>query len=215
MEIVVSSSTSPLFNLAAEQTLLTERKGEILFFYINAPSVILGRNQQPEAEADLAFCRDNDIAVLKRLSGGGAVYHDPGNLNYAFFRDRGAMSILDEPPLQQMVDALRSLGIDARAGERKEIFVGGRKVSGTAAHVTKTRELFHGTLLVESDLGMLQRALQGDPSRRGKCVASVPASVANLIEFLPEGTDVRSFTGMLLSYFLDFYDIDSIRKFPE
>ncbi len=204
-----------MFNLAAEQTLLTERRGETLFFYVNAPSVILGRNQQPEAEADLAFCRDNDIAVLKRMSGGGAVYHDPGNLNYAFFRDRGPVSILDEPPLELMIDALRSLGVDARAGQRKEIFVGDRKVSGTAAHVTKTREMFHGTLLVESDLGMLQNALQGDPSRRGKRVPSVPAPVTNLVEFLPEGTDIRSFTGMLLSYFLDFYDIDSVQSFPE
>ena len=181
VRLVRSISDSPVLNGLLEEHLLTERpSGDVLLFYINRPSVIVGRNQRIEAEVDTDYCLRHGIEIVRRLSGGGTVYHDYGNINYAFIVDKDERPVLDRDFATPIIDALRPLGVEAVSGERKELLVGGYKISGTASHVARTRILFHGTLLHRTDLGALDRALRGDVSKRGRKVASVPSPVMNL-----------------------------------
>jgi lipoate-protein ligase A len=200
MDILISPSRSPETNLATEQKLLTERLHDVLFLYVNTPSVIIGRNQLAEAEADLDYCSRHGIPLLRRLSGGGAVYHDEGNINYAFAVN-AAGSVLDRDFLVPVIDALAAFGVTATAGKRRELLVGGRKISGTAAHVVRGRQLFHGTLLFDTDLERMRRALNGDRSLRGKHVASVPSEVANLRELIAEPLSADEFLHRLAGEF--------------
>ncbi len=201
MEIIVSETYRPEENLATEKTILTERRGDVLFFYINDPCVVVGRNQLPEAEADTEFCRTHRIPVLRRLSGGGTVYQDRGNICYSFISDKTAVSLLDADYPAFMIEALSSFGIRATAGPRRDLWVEGKKISGTAAHLTRGRTLFHGTLLYDADLTMLEKTLRGNASLRGRKVASVPSPVRNLSELMTEKYTPEEFMRRLAEFF--------------
>lgn len=205
MELIVSSTQCPEANLAAEQNMVTERHDDVLFLYINSPSVIVGRNQNPAAEADLEFCAAHGIPVLKRISGGGTVYHDTGNVNYSFITNTGAVSVLDTDFLSPIVTALRTFGVEASIGSRKELLIGQRKISGTASHVTRGRQLFHGTLLYNTDLELLHRAIAGNKSLRGKHVASISSPVANMIDYTEERLSTPQFFNRLAAFFREYY----------
>ncbi len=184
--LVFSPSTAPAFNLAAEEYFFSARE-EYVFLYVNHASVIVGYNQAVANEVDMDFCIDNDIRIVRRLSGGGAVYHDSGNLNYAFISDKKEMP-LSADFLLPVVHVLQQLDIPVETGKRKDLWLpGGYKVSGTASHVSKGRELHHGTLLYESNLEHLRRSL--NPEKRNliaKATALVPSPVKNIRSFLRE-----------------------------
>ncbi len=208
MKITVSTNTDPAFNLNLEERLLSgeegQEGGDILLLYVNSRSVIVGRNQNPAAEVDFAFCYANNIPILKRISGGGAVYHDTGNINYSFITGSGGesgSSVLDRDFLEPVIAVLGKLGIDAVRGRRKDILLGGRKISGTAATVKKGRALFHGTLLYDTDLSMLEKALRGDSSLRGRRVASVSSPVVNIREYMQWSESTEEFFHRLASAF--------------
>ncbi len=210
-----SLSDSPAYHCALEEYLLTERpEKDVLLFYINRPSVIVGRNQTIEAEVDEEYCRRQGIEVIRRMSGGGTVYHDRGNINYAFITDKDAVPVLDRDFTTPIVEALASLGIRATVGARKELLCDGYKISGTASHVTRTRQLFHGTLLYDSDLNALSLALRGDRSRRGKGVPSVPSPVANLKARRPETETTEGFLDLLIGYFARRYATEPRTDLP-
>lgn len=205
MQIITSPSHDPSYNLSLERELLEKPAGDFLLFYINAPSVIVGRNQAIEAEVDTAFCHAHHIPVLQRISGGGTVYHDEGNINYAFISDRTAISILDSQPLLPIIDALASFGIRAEAGKRNELLVDGYKVSGTASYATSKRQLFHGTLLHNTNLDILHTVLRGDSSQRGRKIASVPSPVCNLSHYPSLACETEHFLTLLVSFFSSYY----------
>lgn len=189
MRFILSRSTHPGFNLAAEEFLFLRQSEETLFLYINEPCVVVGCNQSILAEADASFCANEGIGLFRRLSGGGAVYHDAGNLNYCFITNRiPGQSPLGAAFLVPVVNVLRALEIPAEIGTRKDLWLpGGHKISGTASHVGKNRELHHGTLLYDTSLERLQRALTPRSPRRIKAsVASVPSPVKNIRRFLQE-----------------------------
>lgn len=188
MKILFSSISSPAFNLAAEEFLLFGKEEDFLFLYVNEPSVIVGSNQAVVNEVDMDFCIDNGIRIFRRLSGGGAVYHDLGNLNYAFIGSK-TDAPLSADFLKPVVRALALLGIPAEIGKRKDLWLHGFKISGTASHLSRQRELHHGTLLYDADISVLQRALL--PERRNlvtRATASVPSPVRNIRCFLEEKT---------------------------
>lgn len=199
MIVLSSPYDHPAWNLAAEEYLL-QGGDECLLLYVNGPSVVLGRNQDRGSEVDEAWCAAHAVTVVRRMSGGGAVYHDKGNLNYCFVGNRQAgRSALDGSFLTPVIEILASLGLSVSRGERKDLWIDGAKVSGTATHVTKTRELHHGTLLYDTDLEALHRALGLDRRQqavvggcRGK-VASVPSPVTNLRQYLPEKVAAKDF----------------------
>lgn len=206
MEVYVSSSNSPTFNCALEEYLLTQTERELMVLYINSPSVIIGRNQSLEAEVNVPFCDERGIEVVRRISGGGAVYHDFGNVNYSFILDRGDIPLLDQNFNTPIIDALDSLNVKAHAGFRKELLVGEYKISGTAAHVAKSRQLFHGTLLFNSDLKTLDASLRGDVNKLGRCVASIRSEVINLSELISTIESADEFMMVLEGFFREYYN---------
>lgn len=203
MRILVSEYRDAERNLDLEQELLAGSE-EVVLLYINDPAVIVGRNQTIEAEIDGDYCMQHGIKVVRRKSGGGAVYHDGGNLNYAIICNGGERP-LDRDYTEAVVWALRHLGIDAVTGKRGEIRVGESKISGSASMVSGGRVLFHGTLLFNADLTRLEAALQGDDSRRGKGVKSVRSKVTNLAPMLPDIANIDGFTERLRLALTEFY----------
>jgi lipoate-protein ligase A len=189
MRFILSRSTNPGFNLAAEEFLFLRQSEETLFLYVNEPCVVVGCNQSMLAEADTAYCATEKIGLYRRLSGGGAVFHDLGNLNYCFVKNRiPGQSPLGAAFLEPVVNVLRSMEIPVEVGSRKDLWLpGGFKISGTASHVGKTKELHHGTLLYDTSLERLQQALTPHSAGRIKAsVASVPSPVKNIRRFLYE-----------------------------
>lgn len=209
MKILKSLSRDPERNLALEQHLLMERTEDFLLFYINSPAVVIGRNQSPEAEADLEWCRERGIPMLRRISGGGAVYHDGGNVNFSFITARDETSLPDAKPLEPVIAALASMGVAAMAGSRGELRTeDGRKISGTASCVRSLRQMFHGTLLFDADLGAMAKALAGNPLRRGKKVASVPSETCNLKPMIRRTATTEEFMDALASFLAGYFDAD-------
>ena len=177
----------PPLNLALEESLLERGfgSGSAVLFYINDPCVVVGRNQNPWVEVS-AGC---GLPVLRRVSGGGAVYHDRGNLNWSILVPR---SLHDrEAELAMVVGALRKLGVDAETGPRGGLFVAsdgpwkGAKLSGTARRLTAARVLHHGTLLVGADLGRLSSSLAGMEVESSKALPSVRSPSVNLSSLVP------------------------------
>lgn len=180
MKYLVNDSVDPYYNMAFDEFCLEKLDCEPLFcLWRNAPSVIIGYNQVAEQEVNLAYLKEHGIHLVRRTTGGGAVYHDLQNLNYSFY---GPIGMSPQP----IADALRSFGVDAQLSGRNDIFVGGRKVSGYARRLYRNRELVHGTLMYDVDIDTLTRALDTPVSKlHGKGVASVRSRVTNLKDFLP------------------------------
>jgi lipoate-protein ligase A len=183
--IILTGSTSPSFNLAAEEYLFSQREDNFLLLYVNAPCVVIGSNQAALNEVDPDFCAGHSIPILRRLSGGGAVYHDTGNLNYSFIGGKTG-DPLGGRFLDPVTEALHALGVPVAAGVRKDLWLEGCKVSGTASHLSRGREMHHGTLLYDVDLRMLSGAL--NPGRRrdatGRATPSTPSPVRNIRPYL-------------------------------
>ena len=189
MQIIHSASNSPTFNLATEEFLFSERQDDLLFLYVNEPSVIIGSNQAIRNEVDLDFCKEHGILVVRRLSGGGAVFHDFGNLNFCFISNKPeGKSSLNEEFLQPIIEVLTNFGTSVEIGKRKDLWLEGKyKISGTASHVTKNRELHHGTLLYNTNLEMLEKTLNPKTKDKSvKAIPSVPSLVKNLRTYFEE-----------------------------
>ncbi len=218
MKVVVSSSTIPSFNLAAEEYLFT-RKGEDFFFlYCNDPSVIIGSNQAVVNEVDQDWCIEHEIRIIRRMSGGGAVYHDQGNLNYSLLYDKSEAP-LSGRFLEPVVAVLQALSVPVEVGKRKDLWLNGKKISGTASHVSLQRELHHGTLLYDSDLEALQRALNaGNRQLIRKATTSVPSPVINIRSYLAEiGEDAPAmevFLGVFIKKLLLHYGESEVLPLP-
>ena len=187
-----TGSTDPAYNLAFEEYVLTHRTvGDILILWQNDNAVIIGRNQNTAEEINQSFVDAHGIHVVRRNTGGGAVYHDLGNLNYSFITDEGASRNAFTQPV---VRALCALDMDAEASGRNDILVSGKKVSGTAQQISKGRILHHGTLLFDSDSNMISGALTPDPGKyQSKGVKSVRSRVGNIRAFLQQDMTITAF----------------------
>ncbi len=179
----LSPTTDPYMNLATDEYLLHNLPVDsfVLYCYVNAPSVIIGRHQNAYAECDVANMEADGVKLVRRITGGGAVYHDEGNLNYSFIFPEGKYD--ESTQNQVLADALASFGIQAEASGRNDITVEGKKVSGTAYSAAGGVRQRHGTMLVSSDLDRLQRYLTVSPMKlQSKGVRSVKSRVCNLCE---------------------------------
>ena len=190
--LIYNRSTDPAFNLAAEE-FLTERfpdfgADRIMMLWRNSRSVIIGRNQNAFAEVDPDFAEKNGIPVYRRLTGGGAVFHDTGNVNYTVILPDSAESRLDYAGCTAPVsEALNALGLDVRLSGRNDLTAGGRKISGSAQCVNAGRVLHHGTLLWSADVSLMSGVLRPDADKlRSKGIASVSSRVANIKDLLAE-----------------------------
>jgi len=192
----------PSLNLALEEYILRKLPAEndYLLFYINEPSIIIGKNQNTAEEVNSEYLRENGIHVVRRLSGGGAVYHDLGNLNFSFItRDDGQSFHNFMKFTQPVVNALRKLGVDAELSGRNDLQVGERKISGNAQFSTRGRMFSHGTLLFDSRMENVAAALKVNPIKfESKATKSVRSRVANIAEFLKEPMTIEEFKQFVL-----------------
>ena len=188
MRFLINNCTDAAFNLALEELLTREFPEEFLMLWRNSSAVIVGKNQNTFAEVNAEFASQNCVQVIRRMTGGGAVYHDLGNVNYSLLiteRHPGADSFARFA--QPVVETLQKMGLPALFSGRNDIEVEGKKISGSAQCCVKDRTLFHGTLLFDANMEMLSKVL--NPSKmkmESKGVRSVRARVANLKTFLPE-----------------------------
>ena len=181
MRFLTNASTDPWYNMSFDEYCLEQYPSNDVFFYLwrNRPSVIVGANQNVYTEVNLGYLEANDIRLARRVTGGGAVYHDLQNLNYTLI----GREVSPEP----IVQALRALGVPAELTGRNDIFVEGRKVSGYARRLWRDRQIIHGTLMYDVDLDTLAHALDVPGSKLAvKGIASVRSRVANLKDFLPQ-----------------------------
>ncbi|MBB6480012.1 lipoate--protein ligase [Spirochaeta isovalerica] len=188
MKVFFSEATDPFTNLSIEKWLLKRedlKNSDVLLFYRNAPSVILGRFQNPWLECDLRKMEADEVTLVRRESGGGTVYHDQGNMNFSFIENKDRL--IKEEKTAIVVAALTSLGIEAAQGERNDIYIDGKKISGSAGRYTAKRALHHGTLLIETDLKNLNRYLlkkdYKSPSMNSRGTASIPSEVTNILYY--------------------------------
>jgi lipoate-protein ligase A len=199
---VVNTSLDPHFNLALEEYLLQQDglAEDVLIVWQNSPTVVVGRHQDTLSEIDYDFVRDRGINVVRRLSGGGAVYHDLGNLNFSFIKLNRAAAPTDFAALAAPVIAtLHSLEVDARHTGRNDLTIDGRKFSGNAQYYYQDRLLHHGTLLFATDFAVLERCLSTDSSKyAAKAVRSVQSRVTNIVAHLPAGLDLDRFKALLI-----------------
>lgn len=209
----------PHVNLAFEEYALRhfDAGDSYLLFYVNDPSIIIGRNQNTLEEINDSYVRENGIHVVRRLSGGGAVYHDHGNLNYSFITDTAQDRLSNfEHFVGPVVDVLRDLGVPAEISGRNDIVVNGRKISGNAQFSTGKRMFSHGTLLFDSELDEVTRALDVKMTKlESKGHKSVRSRVANISEFLDEPMDVQSFRQRLLDGLIEARDLSVVSPSEE
>lgn len=195
--------TDPRINLAIEEYLLKNmdvEKDPFLLFYINEPSIIIGKNQNTAEEINTDYVDSNGIHVVRRLSGGGAVYHDLGNLNYSFITvDDGESFRNFRKFTEPVVNALNSLGVNAELSGRNDLMAEGRKVSGNAQFSTRGRMFSHGTLLFDTDVEEVVSALNVSKEKiESKGIKSIRSRVANISEFLEQPMTIMEFRSAIL-----------------
>ncbi len=201
MRCLIDTCTDPYWNLAAEEYLLKAWNAPVFRLWRNAPAVIVGRNQNAHAEINRPFVEERGIAVVRRLSGGGAVFHDLGNVNFTFIDRKdgddasGAMFRRFTAPI---LSALRELGVEARLEGRNDLTIGGAKFSGNAMCIEGDRVLMHGTLLFSASVEDLSQALLPRKEKyEGRGVQSIRSRVTNIASHLPRPMDVTEFMAFL------------------
>lgn len=200
-------NNDPRINLAIEEYLLrhVDVGDDILLFYINAPSIIIGHNQNTLEEINQAYVSKNGVQVVRRLSGGGAVYHDLGNLNFSFITTYTSGDFRNFAKFTgPVIAALRQMGVPAELGGRNDILVEGRKISGNAQYHSGGRLVTHGTLLFDTNIEHLVAALNvKDTKISSKGIKSVRSRVANICEYLSDPMDILEFRQRILSSLFD------------
>ncbi|MCY8512056.1 lipoate--protein ligase LplJ [Bacillus atrophaeus] len=206
----------PRINLAIEEYCLKYLDPEqpYLLFYVNQPSIIIGKNQNTIEEINTKYVEDNGIIVVRRLSGGGAVYHDLGNLNFSFItKDDGDSFHNFKKFTEPVIQALKQLGVDAELSGRNDIVANGRKISGNAQFATKGRIFSHGTLLLDSAIDNVVSALKVKKDKiESKGIKSIRSRVANISEFLDDKMSTNEFRSHLLRH---IFNTNDITKVPE
>lgn len=199
MLCIFNPSIDPYFNLAAEEYVLKNFTDDVFMLWRNDKSIIIGKYQNTAAEINLDFVKERDIKVVRRQTGGGAVFHDLGNINYTFIapKDSGDFRTFSEPILQ----VLNKLGVPAKFEGRNDLTIEGQKFSGNAQCIYQNRILHHGTLLFASEMDDLSAALKVNPLKfKDKAVKSVRKRVTNISTHLPHPMSVTEFIDTVMQY---------------
>lgn len=199
MNLLISSSLDPYFNLATEEYLLKNSREDFIFLYINQPCVVVGKHQNTLKETNSIYTKNNNILIARRLSGGGAVYHDPGNLNFSFIKtllpgETSSYERITHPMFQFLKTQIIA---EVALNERNDFLLEGKKISGSAMHLFKDRVLAHATLLVDCNLNHLSAALHGNMDRyTDKSIASKKVAVKNISTSLPQPLTAKNLAQM-------------------
>ncbi|SFM03960.1 lipoate--protein ligase [Salibacterium qingdaonense] len=201
--------TDPRINLALEEFALyhmdLDKEDTYLLFYVNEPSIIIGKNQNTIEEINVDYVEEHGVHVVRRLSGGGAVYHDLGNLNFSFLtRDDGDSFHNFKKFTQPVVDALNSMGVPAELSGRNDLQADGKKISGNAQFSSKGRMYSHGTLMLDSRTENIVSALNvKDEKIRSKGIKSIKSRVGNINDYLEAPLSVGEFKNLLLRHIFE------------
>lgn len=210
MRAIHNPRTDPCFNLAAEEWLLDHTDTDVFMLWRNAPAVIVGRNQNAAAQIDREFVERKGLAVVRRLTGGGAVFHDLGNVNFTFLSLGQSGRRIDFARFAAPVlRALAEMGVAAAFDGRNDLVVDGLKISGNAQLVRPGRVLHHGTLLFDAVMADLSAALRADPLKfTDKAVKSVAKRVTNIARHLSHPMTVADFIDRLMRSVAGGPDVD-------
>lgn len=206
-----NTSNDPYFNMALDEYATKNfTEGTVFYFYQNKPTVVIGRNQNAFEEVNLDFVKKRGIEVVRRISGGGAVYHDLGNLNFTFIADAGEHTSFDFVKFTRpVIKALEKIGIQAEHTGRNDITIEGKKFSGNAQYRYKNRVMHHGTILFDVNIEDMVQALNVDPDKMvSKGVKSVRSRVTNISEHLAFPMSVEDFKKILTETILEEEDFN-------
>lgn len=195
MRLIHNLSTNPFFNMAADEYLLKNSREEIFMLWQNAPCVVIGKNQNALAEIDMEFLEQEQIKLVRRTTGGGAVYHDLGNLNYSVFVNDADRNYDFSGFSQIIIETLAELGLSAEYSGHNDLLLNGSKISGCAQLVHQGRLLHHGTLLINSDLSIMSKVLKPAKEKyAGNAVKSVKSRVCNVNDYLSAAVMIDEIT---------------------
>lgn len=212
MIVIENNANNPYYNHALETYFLKETNEDVFILWRNRPSVLIGSNQNTLAEINQTFIKDHNIDVVRRLSGGGTVFCDLGNINFTFISSKSSDGSHDFATFAKpVVEALRSLGANATFTGRNDITIDGMKVSGNAQYHYKKRLLHHGTLLYDGNLKDLVGAIKPRPEKlKSKGIQSVRSRVTNIRPHINQPMDVMAFKNYVQKYIQDLYHLDAV-----
>ncbi|WP_461204658.1 lipoate--protein ligase [Clostridium sp. DL1XJH146] len=230
MKYIINRSNNPYYNLAFEEYCFKKlEEDEIVFLWKNSPTVVIGKNQNTLEEINEEYINANDIKVVRRITGGGAVYHDLGNLNFTFIKKVDNIEELDlKKYASPIVSALEKFGVKAELSGRNDITVDSKKISGNSQSIYKNKVLHHGTMLIDSDLSVLSKALKVKKEKfESKGVKSVRSRVTNIRPYLNYDFSIEEFEEELINQLfiqekeekkelvLSAYDLENIKELYE
>lgn len=201
MLLIYNDKTNPYFNLAMEEYLLKNFDEDLFILWRNESSVIVGKNQNTLSEINLEYIKENNIPVVRRQSGGGAVFHDLGNINFTFIaNDNNSFSDFKRFT-QPIIDLLKTLDVNAEFSGRNDLLIDGKKFSGNAQYNYKNKVMHHGTLLFSSQIEDLSSSLKVKPIKfEGKGIKSVKSRVTNISEHLKDDIDILEFKDLIMNH---------------
>ncbi len=209
MLFILSTNTNIYFNLAAEEYLLKNRNEDVFMLWRNDPAVVVGKHQNTLREVNSFYAFAHKIQIARRLTGGGTVYHDSGNLNFTFIKNGEQGKLVDfRKYTGPVIKALAKMGLETRFEGNNSLTLNGLKISGNAEHVFKSRVLHHGTLLFSTEMHHLKEVLNVDQDTyEDKAVKSVRSKVTNISAHLNKAMSVEEFQDQIRQYFtLEFSD---------
>lgn len=216
MIYIQNDSTNPFFNHALEEYVISQMEEEAFILWRNQPSILIGRNQNTLSEIHTDFVKEKGIQVVRRLSGGGTVFCDLGNINFTFITRKTGDSNGFEKFASPVIAALRSLNIPAEFTGRNDIVIEGKKFSGNAQYHLQNKLLHHGTLLYSGDLAALSGALKSKPLKfKDKSVKSVASRVTNIAEHMEKPMDVLEFRAYLRDFIMAENHIETVYELTE
>lgn len=207
VKVLIPDSDNPYLNLALEEYFLKNSSDDFIILGINRPSVIIGKHQSPYREINTRYLFDNKIPVIRRITGGGTVYHDHGNINFSFIRQsESGKQVNFQLYTTPVIDFLSSHGVEAKFEGKNDLKTDGFKISGNAEHVFRNRVLHHGTLLFNSSLDVLRETLRNNKSCYvTRAVDSNPSHVMNLSAILKEFSTAEDLRNAMKDFFLDYF----------
>jgi lipoate-protein ligase A len=218
MLCIQHQSTDPYFNIATDEYIFKNLQEDCFMLWRNDNAIIVGKHQNTLAEINSEYVEEQGIKIVRRLSGGGAVYHDLGNLNFSFTRTGENTNLVDfKRYTLPIIEVLQSLGVDAKFEGRNDLTIDGKKFSGNAEHVLKNKVLHHGTLLFSSEMKNVSGGLKVNPLKyEDRAIKSVPKRVTNISEHLKEPLSLEEFTSKIMQHILATFSDAKMYEFtPE
>lgn len=201
MIFIYNKSLDPYYNLAAEEYLVKNSNDEIFMLWQNDNTIVIGRNQNTLSEINYDYVKENNINVVRRMSGGGAVFHDIGNINFTFILNSEGDFSNYEKFTNPIIEFLKTLGVEAALSGRNDLVIGDKKISGNAQYMYKNRILHHGTLLYSAEGNKLANSLRVSEDKiKSKGIKSVKSRVTNIADHIDNPFDAHEFIKRLSEF---------------